>query len=104
PIEDAVTGLRRALSRAAGENVPELARELDALVMAPVRELLGETRWVFLSPDGTLNIVPFAALVDEDGRYLVESYAFTYLTSGRDLLWLREETPAPRDTVTVVAA
>jgi len=73
-------------------------------VMAPVRKLLGETRWVFLSPDGALNLVPFAALVDEGGRYLVESYAFTYLTSGRDLLRLRAETPAPRDKVTVVAA
>src|SRR5262249_16407858 len=73
PIEDAVAGLRRALSRAAGSNVNKLARDLDALVMAPVRKLLGETRWVFLSPDGVLNLVPFAALVEESGRYLVES-------------------------------
>src|SRR5262249_2668733 len=73
PIEDAVTGMRRALSRAAGSNVNKFARDLDALVMAPVRKLLGETRWVFLSPDGVLNLVPFAALMDENGRYLVES-------------------------------
>jgi CHAT domain-containing protein len=103
PIDTAVTRLRRALSRAAGPNVPKLARDLDALVMAPVRKLLGETHWVFLSPDGALNLVPFAALVDEGGRYLVESYAFIYLTSGRDLLRLRGETPAPRDKATVVA-
>ena len=104
PIEAAVTRLRRGLSRAAGQNVPKLARDLDALAMAPARKLLGNTRWVFLSPDGALNLVPFAALVDEGGRYLVESYAFSYLTSGRDLLRLRAEAPAPRDKATVVAA
>src|SRR5262249_61813682 len=103
PIHDAVTGLRRAPSRAAGPNVNKLARDLDALVMAPVCKLLGETRWVFLSPDGVLNLVPFAALVDEGGRYLVEGYAFTYLTSGRDLLRLREDTPAPREEPMIVA-
>lgn len=42
-----------------------------------------------LSPDGSLNLIPFAALVDEKNRYLVETYSFTYLTSGRDLLRLR---------------
>src|SRR5262249_45934673 len=45
-----------------------------------------------ISPDGALNLIPFAALVDEQGRYLVERYSFNYLTSGRDLLRLQ----APR--------
>src|SRR5262249_2836886 len=53
------------------------------------RALLGETRRVLLSPDGPLNLIPFAALVDEQDRYLVERYSFSYLTSGRDLLRLQ---------------
>ena len=57
--------------------------------MRPVRKLLGETRTVFLSPDGGLNLIPFGALVDEQNRYLVENYSLTYLTSGRDLLRLQ---------------
>jgi CHAT domain-containing protein len=56
--------------------------------MAPVREILGDTTTVFLSPDGSLNLIPFEALVDESGDYLVETYQFRYLTSGRDLLRL----------------
>src|SRR5262249_37259463 len=44
---------------------------------------------LLISPDGALNLVPFAALVDERGRYLVERYSITYLTSGRDLLRLQ---------------
>jgi CHAT domain-containing protein len=59
--------------------------------MRPVRKLLGPTRNVLLSPDGALNLVPFAALVDEQRRYLVERYSFTYLTSGRDVLRLRPD-------------
>ncbi|MFY9555630.1 MAG: CHAT domain-containing tetratricopeptide repeat protein [Blastocatellia bacterium] len=66
-----------------------LARALDERLMRPVRRLLGATRHVFLSPDGALNLIPFAALVDEQGRYLVENYTFSYLTSGRDLLRLQ---------------
>jgi tetratricopeptide (TPR) repeat protein/CHAT domain-containing protein len=68
--------------------VKQRAQALDALVMAPVRELLGDTTTVFLSPDGSLNLIPFEALVDESGDYLVEQYQFRYLTSGRDLLRL----------------
>jgi CHAT domain-containing protein len=42
-----------------------------------------------IAPDGLLNLVPLVALVDERNRYLVESYAISYLTSGRDLLRLQ---------------
>jgi hypothetical protein len=33
--------------------------------MQPVRANLGKTRHVFIAPDGALNLIPFAALVDE---------------------------------------
>jgi CHAT domain-containing protein/Tfp pilus assembly protein PilF len=88
-IDDAVGGLRSALRDSKSADVKRLARRVDKLVMQPLQSLLGETRRVFISPDGALNLVPFAALVDEQNRYLVERYSFTYLTSGRDLLRLR---------------
>jgi CHAT domain-containing protein len=75
-------------------NVKQLARRLDELVMQPVRKLLGETRTVLLSPDGALNLIPFAALVDENKKYLVENYQFVYLTTGRDLLRLQAKLPS----------
>ena len=40
----------------------------------PVRARLGPLRHVLISPDGELNLVPFAALVDEQGNYLVERF------------------------------
>jgi CHAT domain-containing protein/Tfp pilus assembly protein PilF len=41
---------------------------------------------VIVSPDGDLNLVPFGALRDPDGKFLAESRTVTYVTSGRDLL------------------
>ncbi len=82
--------------------VKGLARAVDERVMRPVRKLLGDTRQVFISPDGALNLIPFAALVDEGGKYLVESYLLNYLTSGRDLLRLQVESKS-RESPLVVA-
>ena len=67
----------------------EAARSLDKLLMQPIRELLGDTKNILLSPDSQLNLIPFAALVDENNKYLVENYSITYLTTGRDLLKLQ---------------
>ncbi|NJN07791.1 MAG: CHAT domain-containing protein [Richelia sp. RM1_1_1] len=80
----------------------ELARNLDKQVMAPIRPLLGDARHLLLSPDGQLNLIPFEALKDDRNKYLVESYAFSYLTTGRDLL--RLETTAKQLSNPVVFA
>ncbi|MBE9098234.1 tetratricopeptide repeat protein, partial [Vacuolonema iberomarrocanum] len=75
-------------------NIQPLARELDAMLMQPIRELTGDATHLLMSPDGALNLIPFAALMDESNTYLAERYTFTYLTSGRDLLRMqREATP-----------
>ena len=54
--------------------------------MRPLRAAIGGATRLLVSPDGELNLVPFEAFVDEQGRYLIERYAMSYLTSGRDLL------------------
>ncbi|MBI4749669.1 MAG: tetratricopeptide repeat protein [Acidobacteria bacterium] len=72
----------------------ELGRKLEKLIFQPVRHLLGAKTRVLLSPDGSLNLIPFDALVDEQGKYLVERYEFSYLTSGRDLLRLQSHIPS----------
>jgi CHAT domain-containing protein/Tfp pilus assembly protein PilF len=85
-IDDAVDALRRALRDPQSRDVQQLARAVDEKVMRPVRALLGDAAQLLVSPDGELNLIPFAALIDERGHYLVEQYSFTYLTSGRDLV------------------
>jgi MYXO-CTERM domain-containing protein len=85
PLDDLIAEARRALS---GTRVDPtaLSRALHDAVMRPLRAALRDTRWILLSPDGDLNLVPFGALIDEHGRVLIEDLSFTYLTSGRDLL------------------
>jgi CHAT domain-containing protein len=85
-IDNAVAALRQALSDPQRKDVQQLARAVDEKVMRPVRALVGDATHLLISPDGELNLIPFSALVDEDGRYLIQRYSFTYLTSGRDLL------------------
>jgi CHAT domain-containing protein/Flp pilus assembly protein TadD len=75
------------------------ARALDELVMAPIRPLVGDATHLLLSPDSQLNLIPFAALVDEQDRYLVETYTFTHLTTGRDLLRLQHSAPSQQPPV-----
>ena len=60
--------------------------------MAPLRPLLDARRLVLIAPDGPLNLLPFAALQDEDGRYLLQRYTIAYLAGGRDLLRLQART------------
>ena len=100
-IDAAVEALREALRDPNTQEVKKLARALDAQIMQPVRQLLGEKRLVLLSPDGVLHLVPFAALVDEQERYLAEQYRFIYLTTGRDLLRLQVKAQQAQGPVVV---
>ena len=44
------------------------------------------TKHIFIAPDARLYLLPFEILPLPDGRYAVEQYRISYLTSGRDLL------------------
>ena len=85
-INEAIDSLRQALRDPLRRDVRERSRAVDEKVMQPVRALIRGINELLISPDGALNLVPFEALVDEQGRYLIQRYSFTYLTSGRDLL------------------
>jgi tetratricopeptide (TPR) repeat protein len=106
PINRAIISWRRALRDPRRTDVKRLARVVDEKVMRPVLALaqpeLGEFRRLLIAPDGLLNLVPFAALVDRQGRYLVERYSISYLMSGRDLL--RPPVGRPGDPEAVIVA
>ncbi|MEA5517358.1 tetratricopeptide repeat protein [Limnoraphis robusta] len=98
PIDQKVRLFRRDL-RNKSASVKHSARELDEVVMRPIREMLGDKTHILISPDGQLNLIPFAALVDENNEYLVRNYLFTYLSTGRDLLRLQLNAPSRQDPV-----
>ena len=88
-IDQAIDAFRQALRDPQRKDTEQLSRTLDEKIMKPVRALLGDIKQLLVSPDGELNSIPFEALVDEQGHYLVENYQVTYLTSGRDLLRMK---------------
>ena len=83
------------------EAVKKNARKLDELLMQPIRQKLGDVKHIIISPDAELNLIPFAALVDENNQYLVENYQITYLSTGRDLVRLQNEYPHRQSPVIV---
>ena len=84
-IDRLVAVFSRSLA-ARSDGVDVIARQLDEQMMAPVRQLVGDKTHLLISPDSQLTLVPFEALVDEQGQYLTQRYQVSYLTSGRDLL------------------
>ena len=100
-IDRHVDLLRKALRDPKDASVRKPAAALYKLVMAPIRDAVGDAPRLLVSPDGNLNLVPFAALVDPAGRYLLESRTVTYLSSGRDLLRLKERALESRPPLVV---
>jgi CHAT domain-containing protein/Tfp pilus assembly protein PilF len=86
PIEALIAELRDALRDPASATFRELSEDLCLKVFKPLQDHLGNSRRLLLSPDATLNLLPFAALVDDKGAYLAQRFELVYLTSGRDLL------------------
>jgi len=94
PVDKLVGEFRAALATPERLAARDLGRKLDDILMRPVRARLGNATTLYVAPEGSLNLVPLSALVDEKGTYLLERYTINYLASGRDLLVLgRDEKP-----------
>ncbi len=68
------------------EVIVDIGAELYEELFAGIAEFLEPGVKLFIAADGELNRIPMGALVDDDGRYLIESHQISYLTSGRDLI------------------
>jgi CHAT domain-containing protein/Tfp pilus assembly protein PilF len=102
-IDKLVGDFRVALSDPARASYKEVAQKLSGKLIEPLGSSLSGIERLVLSPDGELNLVPFAALIDEHGKYVAQHFELTYLTSGRDLLRLAAP-PAPARGGPVVMA
>ena len=78
-------------------------RELYTQLWTPLQKSLGRADKVLLSPDGILNLVPFATLMDADGRPLVERYQIAYVSSGRELVGADATAHKPDSDLLLVA-
>ena len=105
-IDQAVARLRQALRDRTRTDVNAHARAVYDVLLRPLRTAYGDASRLLISPDGALNLVPFEALVDgqgeEQGRYLIERFSVSYLSSGRDLL--RLQVPRVHRSAAVIVA
>ncbi len=79
-------GLRHLGESALEASFTELSHELYAKVFRPLGKAIGDSTTVMLAPDRALHMLPFAALVNDEGKYLIETLHLGYLSTGRDLL------------------
>ena len=101
-IDAGVAALRQALGDPQRTDVAGLSRQVDAAVLQPLRGAIGSARHLVVAPDGSLTLVPFEALRDEQGRYAIERHQISYVSSGRDLL--RQRAPHPTQLTAVIVA
>lgn len=113
-IERNVAAVRKALADSAtaiaADGEPEaektLRRHLGALagqLLRPLAPHVGARRQWFVSPDGPLWLVPWAALPVDEEHYAVEGHTIRYLVSGRDLVTPPQTAPRGADPPAIVA-
>src|SRR5271165_6230530 len=86
----------------AADELEALLRKLYDEVWEPIQRALPErVKTVIISPDGQLNFLSFATLLDGDKHFVAEKYSIQYAASGRDLL--RELKPTQNHQVVVLA-
>jgi CHAT domain-containing protein len=62
-------------------------KKLFTQIWEPIQAVMPATvQQVIISPDGQLNFVPFAALLNSREEFLAENLTVKYVTAGRDLL------------------
>lgn len=79
----------------------EITGSLYDLLLSPVAEHLRESKELYVSPDGMLNLLPFEILPDADGTYLIERHQICYLSAGRDLLRAKESSESRSSAIII---
>jgi len=94
-VNKLVNDFRKALAKRDDRFVYDVGHRLGGVLLGRIDGALQKYKHVFIAPDSEVNLVPYGALVDAGGRLYLQKYAFTYLSSGRDLLRLASSGPAP---------
>jgi tetratricopeptide (TPR) repeat protein/CHAT domain-containing protein len=85
-IDHAVDELRTAITRGNEKEVEDNTKFLSEKIWKPLAAQIPEgTRQLLICPEGKLNFLSFAALLDDAGRFVAEIYPMAYVGSGRDL-------------------
>jgi len=78
-------------------------RDLYAALIQPFEKELSEAEMVYFVPHSMLHHLPFHALIDSNGKYLVEKVSLAYVPSINVLRHCRESNMRNRDSLLAVA-
>ena len=83
------------------DNAQKAWHDLSDLIIAPLKEIIGEVETLFISPDSEINKVPFAALsLDKEDQIFSDLFNLRLLTTGRELISLSKKSDTSnRDSV-----
>jgi len=85
-IDRAIERYQRMIgSGAALEILRPRAQRLYTLLFEPLASRLKDRRKIWIVPDSVLASVPFEALIDDKGRFLIENNTFGYLSAAQEL-------------------
>jgi CHAT domain-containing protein/lipopolysaccharide biosynthesis regulator YciM len=91
-INEAIFAIRQGINGGGEEQMAEhLSYIYDHLWRAIEDNFPDGTNKVYIAPDGVLNLMSFAVLLDKNKNFLSERLSIAYLGSGRDLLRLTEK-------------
>lgn len=79
------------------------AKALYDLLIRPVERLLTQARHLVICGDGILHSVPWGALIDSQGRYLIQRYAFSNAPSASVWAQLQRPSRSPKSHQLIVA-
>lgn len=110
-LEESVKEVRKAITRVQSDKaVKAKLFSLSQHLIAPIEgNLAGKKRVIFV-PHGKLHYLPFASLLTQDGKYLVESFEVVEAPSAHSLSFGQDKNPrrkqgfAPTDAGTAVFA
>jgi len=93
PIENGIIALKANIktalqtgSRSSETLAQKEGRQLWERVFRPIQKIIGDKKEVIICPDGPLHYLPFGIMVNDQSRYLAETYTLRYVTSGRELI------------------
>jgi len=101
-IEQAIGGYIDLVQKnASPKRLAAVGRNLRRLIWDPLAERLHERRKVWIVPDSALAGVPFGALPDSDGRFLIEKLTFGYLSAAQELARPEQADGSPTKSVLI---
>jgi len=68
------------------EKSKKTLRTLYTLIIKSIENNIKDKKEFIISPDGLLNLIPFEALIDENGKYMIEKYKIEYIPSGKEFV------------------